>query len=50
MENVPNIISKDPDTVTDAELEELKKAIDAAHNFLEIVQRAHERITEGRVN
>jgi len=52
MDNLPNIISKDPEEVTEAELESLKEATAATRDYLEILQRAlqrvHERLTEGR--
>jgi len=56
MDNLPDIISKDPEEVTDAELESLKEATAATRDYLEILQRAlqralqrvHERLTEGR--
>ncbi|NQU13348.1 MAG: hypothetical protein HQ561_04330 [Desulfobacteraceae bacterium] len=48
MDNLPDIISKDPEEVIGAELEELKKAIATTRDYLEILQRAYERLTEGR--
>jgi len=49
MDNIANITSKDPDMVTDAEFEELKKALNITKQYLEILQRAYNRLKGRRL-